>query len=104
MTPARSHARDHRFGARRVGFERLFEQHVLAGGGEALDERQMRARRRQDQRRVDRRIVDERIEIAGEREMRIALAKCVASLRRRAVGAGDVDALGEVARGFARAA
>ncbi len=56
-------------GARGVRFERLLEQHVLAGGGKAFDQRQMRARRRQDQRRTDRRIVGQRIEIAGHRKI-----------------------------------
>jgi hypothetical protein len=60
---------DHRFGARRVGLERLLEQDVLAGCGEALDERQVRARRRQDQGRRDRAIAGERLQIVGERKI-----------------------------------
>ncbi len=88
---------DDGLGARRVDFERLFEQHVLARVGKTRNERQMRAGRRENQRRTDRRIAHQRIEVARHREIETCEER-VASLARGTERAGDVDALGEVAQ------
>jgi hypothetical protein len=48
--------------------ERLFEEHVPAGGGAALDELEVRIGRREDQHRIDRAILEDGLEPLAERK------------------------------------
>jgi hypothetical protein len=85
--------------ARGGDLERLLEQDVLARLCAALDQLEVRVRRREDQHRVDRAIVEDDFEPVGEREfseMREALGELGAALGTRAVGIRDCHARLEI--------
>jgi len=86
---------DQSFGACQRDLQRLLEQDVLAGRGAALDQLEMRVRRREDEHDVDRAIVEDRLQPIGEREIE-ALGELAPSLLRRAIRIGHLGALPKV--------
>ena len=59
---------DKLLGAFQADLERLFEEHVLAGGGGPPDEFEMRVGRRQQQHRIDRRIGKDGLDAVDDTE------------------------------------
>ena len=82
----------HLLGAGGRNFQRLFQQHVLAGFGGGENEIAMRIRRRQDRDAIDALVREDRVEIAGDRKL-VFVRKRLAARFGRAVGRRDLDAI-----------
>src|SRR5947207_14151229 len=75
--------------------DRLFQQHMLAGGSAALDEFEMRIGRCQDHCDLDRAILENALEIIRH-WVAVSCREGFAPLRARGVASSNLDAVGEL--------
>jgi hypothetical protein len=77
---------------------RLLEQHVLAGGGRALDQLEMGVRGRQQEDNFDRGIREHLIETVDHRQGGVLTTEGIPPIGARRVTGRDLDPVGEVAK------